>query len=274
MLSTRLGVLGALAFLPAFAQVSSVALLQNATERIGHRQFGPIRDKVDHFDGTAESTNWSGYAVLGSSFTSAEGSWIVPAVNCSGVSGDQYAAFWVGIDGYSSSTVEQTGTLSACAGTTPVYYAWYEFYPHPMTEITSVPVNPGDVLSASVVYSGSEFTVKITDVTTGKSYSKSARVSGAKRSSAEWIAEAPCCTSSGGILPLADFGTGAFGEDSTGVGGTNYATDSTASGPIGNFPAADIVEINKIGSSTSPQTSTCSAALSTDGTSFSCTWAP
>jgi hypothetical protein len=263
----RLGFMGALAFLPALAQVSSVSLAQNATEKIAPHQLGPIRDKMDHFDGTSDSTNWSGYAVLGSSFTSAEGSWVVPTTNCSGVTGDQYAAFWVGLDGYSSSTVEQTGTLSYCSGSTPGYYAWFEFYPNPMYEITGLTVAPGNRISASVVYNGREFTVTITNESTGRSYSTSSRVRGAARSSAEWIVEAPCCTKSGGILPLADF--------STGISGTNYATDSTTSGPIGGsigFPSADIEEINKVGSSTSPQTSTCSA-LSSDGTSFSCTWA-
>jgi len=241
-------------------------------EKIAPRQHRPIKDHVDNGDGTSTSTNWSGYAVLGSSFTSAEGSWVVPTATCSS-SGDLYASFWVGLDGYSSSTVEQTGTDSDCDGKTPSYYAWYEFYPHPSYEITSLTIKPGDRMSAKVVYSGSEFTITIEDVTTGKSYSKSSRVSGAARSSAEWIAEAPCCTGSEGILPLADFGTVLFGEDSTGVTGTNYATDSTTSGAIGAFPAADIEEINKVASSTSPQLSTCSASLSSDGTSFSCTWA-
>jgi hypothetical protein len=270
----RLGILGALAFVPAFAQVSSISLSENATEKISRRQLGPIRDKLDHLDGTADSTNWSGYAVLGSSFTSAKGSWVVPTADCSGVRGDQYAAFWVGLDGYSSSTVEQTGTLSDCDGRSPSYYAWYEFYPSPMYEVTAVPISPGNVISTSVVYSGGKFTVTIKNVTTGKSYSTSATVSGASRSSAEWIAEAPCCTNSGGILPMSDFGTAVFGYDSTGVSGTNYATDSSTSGPIGGsigFPSADIEQINKVSSSTSPQTSTCSA-LSSDGTSFSCTW--
>ena len=272
----RLGLMGALAFLPALAQVSSVPPAQSSTEKIAPHQLGPIHDKLDHFDGTADSTNWSGYAVLGSSFTSAEASWVVPTTNCSGVRGDQYAAFWVGLDGYSSSTVEQTGTLSYCAGRTPGYYAWFEFYPNPMYEITGLTVAPGNRISASVVYNGgTTFTVTIANESTGQSFSKSSTVSGAARSSAEWIVEAPCCTNSGGILPLADFGTGLLGYDSTGISGTNYATDSTTSGPIGGsigFPSADIEEINKVGSRTSPQTSTCSA-LSSDGTSFSCTWA-
>jgi hypothetical protein len=52
------------------------------------------------------------------------------------------------------------------------------------------------------------------------------KVSAAARSSAEWIAEA---SSSGEILPLADFGTALFGKDSTGIAGTNAAKDSTRS---------------------------------------------
>lgn len=274
MLSMRLGILGALALAPAFAQVSNVSLSQTTTERTTPRRFGPIRDKFERGDGTASSTNWSGYAVLGSSFTSAYGSWKVPTATCSGVRGYQYAAFWVGLDGYSSDTVEQTGTLSDCSGRNPSYYAWYEFYPENLVEITSFAINPGDVISASVVYnpSNAEFTVTITDETTGGTYSTSSTVSGAARSSAEWIAEAPCCTFNGGILPLSDFGTVGFGGDYTGLASTNYATDTTTSGAIGSFPIADIEEINKVGTRTSPQTSTCSG-LSSDGTSFTCTWA-
>src|ERR1035438_884350 len=120
--------------------------------------------------------------------------------------------------------------------------------PNQLPDPTSPSVKPGDQMSAKVVYSGSTFTITIKDVTTGKSYTKGSTVRGAKRSSAEWIAEAPCCTGSGGILPLADFGTVLFGQDSTGVSGTNDATDSTHSGAIGTFPSASIEEINKTGS--------------------------
>lgn len=266
----RLAILGVLAFLPAFAQVQGLSLSQESTERTARRQFGPIRDRVEYGNGTATSTNWSGYAVLGSSFTSAEGSWMVPAAVCSGVSGNEYAAFWVGIDGYSSDTVEQIGTDSDCDGTTPNYYAWYEFYPQGSREITSVPVSPGHVVSASVVYSGQGFTVTITNITTGKSYTKTSQVKKAARSSAEWIAEAPCCSSGQGILPMSDFGTVNFGMDDTKVNGTNFAADSATSGPIGNFVSLE--QITKVASSSSPQTSTC-GPLSEDGTSFSCTWA-
>jgi hypothetical protein len=262
----RLGILGAIAILPAFAQVSSAPPTPDTTEKIAPRQHRPIRDRQEHGDGTSTSSNWSGYAVTGSSFTSAKGSWIVPKATCS--SGYQYAAFWVGIDGYTSSSVEQTGTDSDCSGSTPQYYAWYEFYPNPSFEITSLAIKPGDLISAKVVYSGSEFTITITDVTTGKSFSKRATVRGAQRSSAEWIAEAPCCTARGGILPLADFGTVLFGEDSTGVTGTNNATDSSTNGPIGSFPT-----IEEITMARGSLKEAIPSALSSDGTSFSVTWA-
>jgi hypothetical protein len=270
-----LGIIGALTFLPAFAQVADLSLEQDNVEKPAPRQFGPIRDLTDHGNGTSTSANWSGYAVLGSSFTWAKGSWVVPTANCSGVTQAQYAAMWVGLDGYSSgsTTVEQTGTDSDCNGSIPTYYAWYEFYPSPSNQI-GLAIKPGDVISALVYYnsSGNYFTVQITNVTTGQTFNKSARVSGALRSSAEWIMEAPCCTSSG-LLPLADFGTVTSGKDATTVSATDWAKDNSTTGAIGSYPAVNTVLINKTATSSSPQTSTCSA-LSSTGTSFSCTWAP
>jgi len=250
--------------LPAFAQVSSAPPSSDATEKIAPRQHRPIKDRVEHGNGTSTSNNWSGYAVLGSSFTSAKASWTVPRATCS--SGDQYAAFWVGLDGYTSTTVEQTGTDSDCVGRNPSYYAWYEFYPNPSFVIGSLTIKPGDQMSASVVYSGGQFTITIKDVTTGKSYTKSSTVSGAARSSAEWIAEAPSTFS--GVLPLADFGTVLFGEDSTGIGGTNYATDSSTSGPIGSFSNIEEITMESLRRAKEAVPS----ALSSDGTSFSVTW--
>ena len=44
--------------------------------------------------------------------------------------GHTYAAFWVGLDGYTSKSVEQLGTDSDCTNVnSPSYYAWYEMYP-------------------------------------------------------------------------------------------------------------------------------------------------
>ena len=277
MLSTRLRISGIsilLAISPALAQVSSGPAAEPAREIIP-RQHAPRRvypgrpaRVIDNVT-VSDSTNWSGYAVTGTSFTSAKGSWTIPTVNCTKTP-NTYSSFWVGIDGWTSSTVEQTGTDSDCSGKSPSYYAWYEFYPAGSVLISSVPVSPGNKISATVTYSGTEFTITITNESTGKSFSKSSRVSGAQRTSAEWIAEAPCCTRSGGILPLADFGTVDFGDDYTGVSGTNDATDSTVTGPIGSF-GSTVNEAVMVNGSTGANEAVPSG-LSTDGSSFTVTW--
>jgi hypothetical protein len=158
---------------------------------------GPI-----HKITNSTSTNWSGYAVTGSRFTSVSSAWTQPAATCSTTA---YSSFWVGLDGDTSNTVEQTGTDADCSGKTPVYYAWYEMYPKYPVNYTNT-VRPGDKMSASVTTNGSgSFTLTITDATQGWSRTTTARLKSAKLSSAEVIAEAP--SSSSGVLPLANFGT-------------------------------------------------------------------
>ena len=220
--------------------------------------------------GSFSSTNWSGYAVTGSagSVTDAKGSWKVPTIVGTCPSTNEYSSFWVGIDGFNSGTVEQTGTDSDCQNGVPTYYAWYEFYPHPSFLINGITVHPGDTMSAEASFGGTRFSVTITDVTTGQSFSKSARVASAQRSSAEWIAEAP--SSSGGILPLADFGTVILGLDNTGQANTNYATISGTTGAIGSFGAN--VQVITMVSQSNGATKASPSALSSDGTSFSVTW--
>jgi len=272
---TRLAILGAPALLLAFMQVSSVRPANNKTERPAPRQFRPIQDLADNNDGTFTSTNWSGYAVTGKGFTYVKGSWVVPKATCTGVKGDQYAATWAGLDGFAASDphVEQIGTDSDCVATVPNYYAWYEFYPAGGFEILTVPVKPGDKMSAVVSYDATNatFYAKITDVTTGKSFVKGGKDSGATRTSAEWITEAPSSASTGKILPMSDFGTVHNGVDSSGVAATDTAKDSTHTGALGTFAAASIQLINKVASASSPETSTCSK-ISADHTSFSCVW--
>ena len=80
-------------------------------------------------------------------------------------------------------------------------------YPGP-SENYSNTVRAGDHFNATVTYEGSnKFSLYIADTTQGWSHTTTASLAGAARSSAEVIVEAPCCTASGGILPLTDFGT-------------------------------------------------------------------
>jgi hypothetical protein len=215
------------------------------------------------------STNWSGYAVTGSSgsVTLVQGSWIVPAVTGSR-STTAYSSFWVGIDGFNSNTVEQIGTDSDMQRGKPVYYAWYEFYPNPMHQITTLSISPGDTISANVTYSNGQFTVSITDVSKSTSWiSKAITVSGATESSAEWIAEAP--SSYFGVLPLANFGTVKFGQDYTSTSLTCYATVNANSGSIGSF-GSSVQQITMVTNRGIVKASPLS--LSSDGTSFTVTW--
>src|SRR2546426_5846265 len=214
-------------------------------------------------DGSFQSTNWSGYAVTGASgsVSDAKGSWTVPAIQGTCPSTNQYSSFWVGIDGFSSGTVEQTGTDSDCQNGVPTYYAWFEFYPHPMFSINTMTIQPGDVISAEVQYAPQTrlFTASIKNATTGQSFSTSARVNRARRSSAEWIAEAP--SSAGGILPLAAFGTSFYGVDNTGVANTSDATVSGTIAPIGSF-GSNVYQIRMVSVSDSSVTKAEPSSLS------------
>jgi hypothetical protein len=172
-----------------------------------------------------ESSNWSGYAVSGGSgsFNSVSASWTQPAATCDD-SGDEYAAFWVGLDGFNSSSVEQTGTDSDCSGGSPDYYGWYEMYPAAPVYFSD-PVQPGDSMSASVTVSGSDtYTLVLTDNTEGWNETETIQESGLANSSAEVITEAP--SSSAGPLPLADFGTIDF-SGSTSNGGSMDSQNPT-----------------------------------------------
>src|SRR5215470_12480126 len=73
-----------------------------------------------------QSLNWAGYAddnTAGNSFSTVTANWTEPAVTCP-AHGTQYAVFWVGIDGFSSGTVEQDGTLAECNRGTATYFSW------------------------------------------------------------------------------------------------------------------------------------------------------
>ena len=158
------------------------------------------------------SSNWSGYAShlpRRGTFHSVSASWIQPRARCSRSAGkQQFAAFWVGLDGFNSKSVEQTGTDSDCNGTTPHYYGWFEMFPKAPVLFKN-PLQPGDHISASVTFSGVEkYTLVLTDATRHWTHTIIRRVPNLARSSAEVITEAPSSTT--GVLPLANFGTVRF----------------------------------------------------------------
>lgn len=227
---------------------------------------GPLRIAQVTPDGGVTSPNWSGYSVTGlpGSVTAVSGSWIVPQASCGGTNPNYSgASHWVGIDGYNNGTVEQTGTEVDCSAGQPRYYAWYEFYPKPGVTITSVEVQPGDPIFASVTYGNGEFTATLTNGRTWRTFSVTAAVPTAKRDSAEWIGEA-------NSIHFTNFGTAFFGEDQTGLTSTCTATFSGRTEPIGRFPPYRVHPITLV----DPKGTTLAVTspLSRDGTSFSVQW--
>jgi hypothetical protein len=209
---------------------------------------------------TVDSTNWSGYAVTSSNgaVTSVSGSWVVPAVTGKGTT---YASSWVGIDGYSSSSVEQIGTAEQVANGKATYYAWYEMYPAGMVTISSITVKAGDTVSASVSYSGGTFTMSLTDGSQ-KTYTVAKSGSSAARSSAEWIQEAP--SSSSGVLPLANFSKVGFSSANATINSTNGSISAGFGG------STQIYEINMETRTGVLKANTSS--LNSSGTGFTVTW--
>jgi Peptidase A4 family len=174
--------------------------------------------------GHSNSLNWSGYASFNSTFTDVKGSWRQPAATCNGKS--TYSSFWVGLDGYNSSTVEQLGTEADCSHGKPVYYAWWEMFPNVSHTIGAFTVTPGDTYTAEVQSAGGDdFTLTISGggnnpftLTTQLGLEPSL-------SSAEWIAEAPSmCAKSCRELPLTDFGTVNFSGASANGSAINNST--------------------------------------------------
>ncbi len=226
-----------------------------------------------------QSSNWAGYADTDDTFNSVTSSWTEPAVNCANSNGGlnglssltnllgspgAASAFWVGLDGYNSTSVEQLGTDSDCDSGSPNYYAWYEMYPNPSVTLPSqYAVHPGDQMTASVAANaaGTSFTLTIKDATAGWNFSTVQTGSGFARSSAEVIAEAPssCTLLFCSEVSLADFGQ------------INYSGSSVrnATGTNGSLASFDADEITMADNGTTLATP---SSLSSDGSSFSVDW--
>ncbi|HEY1446513.1 MAG TPA: G1 family glutamic endopeptidase [Acidimicrobiales bacterium] len=256
-------VLSLMAVLPTLFLFSSVAgAASAAVPEVFH---GPINILgIEH--NNVSSTNWSGYAVESpSQFNEVIGTWVVPAASCT-TTGHTYAAFWDGLDGYNSKSVEQLGTDSDCTNKNkPSYYGWYEMYPAASVDIstTQFPVSPGDTITASVTRSGTSYTLAMTS-SKGWTFSTTQTGSDAN-SSAEWIAEAPdtCILVFCSNAHLSNFGTVNFSGAQASTGGALQPVSSftTNSGPH------DITMTTSSG-----VTRAQPSALSANGEGFSDTW--
>jgi len=190
------------------------------------------------------SLNWSGFADTSATstpddFSYVSGNWTVPWVQCPPGryrTTGAYIANWVGIDGFSDSTVEQLGTGAQCFMGVLYYYVWYEMFPEgTVEEGPAVCINdnvdcvqPGDRISASVaVTPGSagenNYTLTLTDHTDQQqsfSVTATCATSGANActdSSAEWVIERPAYEPIPGLfqfVPLVYYGRTGFSSGS------------------------------------------------------------
>jgi Peptidase A4 family len=159
----------------------------------------------------ATSANWAGYVAHrnGVDFRSVAATWNQPAAVCN-TQHPTYSAIWVGLGGFqqNSNALEQVGTELDCgASGLASASAWYELVPAPATRI-GMTIRTGDAIKASVTVIGRRVTVKLTDTTRHKSFSKTVTGASVDVTSADWIVEAPSeCFDSDYCrpLPLTDF---------------------------------------------------------------------
>jgi len=190
------------------------------------------------------SPNWAGWVSLAPArssriarhFVTIKGSWVQPSAACT-PSHTTFAAFWVGLGGYSqrSQALEQIGTEADCSKLGVLfYYAWYELLPGPPITIRGIKVVPGDAISATVHVSGDHVTVTLADTTSRATpFVKSAvmRSPPPDTSAAEWIAEAPSnCNGDNRCKPLRLTNFGQIGFTSASV--TSIGSAGRHTGPI------------------------------------------
>ena len=187
------------------------------------------------------SSNWSGYVANGigstgntaspsMAYTDVTGTWTQPTATCAAGGESTSTALWVGIGGYSTSSqkLEQAGTSVDCDSSgRATYYAWYELVPADSVTIRHLKVNPGDVVTSTVLINGNEVLVQVNNRTRHTSFTKRLTMQQPDLTSAEWIVEAPslCSGNSCQTLPLADFGSTGFA----------FATAASAAGQAGTI---------------------------------------
>jgi Peptidase A4 family len=133
--------------------------------------------------------DWAGYAAIGSTYTSVSAKFMVPTITCTASTSGASLAIWVGLDGISSTSAEQSGVTGECEDGKSDYSGWYQAAPLAPV-IFSNPVKPGDSMTASVTYTAPDvYQFVLTDSTLGWSKTTTKDLTGGPRSSAEVIVE-------------------------------------------------------------------------------------
>lgn len=139
-----------------------------------------------HFVATTTSGVWAGYATQAQGVTDVIGDFTLPTATCGG---GQDVAFWTGIDGFNTSTVEQTGVDLQCQGGSLQYAPWYEMYPAAPVFFQKT-AKAGDKLTAEVKKTGAQsYELILTNHTENWTNDVTQQAQNASDGTAEWIAE-------------------------------------------------------------------------------------
>jgi len=154
---------------------------------------------------TSSSSNWSGYAASGGTFTSVTATWTVPTVAATSGGAD---ATWVGIGGLTSNDLIQAGTQAMVDGSGTVEYStWIEVLPQSSRNVP-LSVSAGDSVTVTVTQqSGNDWLIAMKNNTTKGTYSVTVQYA-SSNSSAEWVQEAPSVGR--GLVSLDQFGVVQF----------------------------------------------------------------
>ncbi|TMD61727.1 MAG: hypothetical protein E6I87_01855 [Chloroflexi bacterium] len=198
------------------------------------------------------SSNWSGYAATGGTFTSVTGTWVVPQPAAASIGAE---ATWVGIGGVNTRDLIQAGTQTMVSNGSVHYEAWIEMLPD-SSQSVALTVRPGDSVTATITErTAGAWLISIKNNTTSQTYSNTVTYNSSK-SSAEWIEEAP--SSGRSVVPLNDFGVITFTNGSTVKNGQNVT--------ISGAGATSVTMING-----TRQAIAQPSTLTSDGSSFSVT---
>src|SRR2546423_1664221 len=154
---------------------------------------------------TSSSSNWSGYAANGGTFTSVTATWAVPTVSARPNGAD---ATWVGIGGLNSNDLIQAGTQAMVDGSGTVEYSsWIEMLPQSSRNVP-LSLSAGDSVTVTITQqSGNDWLISMKNNTTNGTYNVTVQYD-SSNSSAEWVQEAPSVGR--GLVSLDLFGTVPF----------------------------------------------------------------
>ena len=226
----------------------ALASTTNGVAAVSHSAFHPGSGFAT--EALQQSTNWSGYADTGLTYTQVKGTWKVPTVKTQ--SGEKYASDWVGIGGYSEGTLIQAGTSEQDVNGVITYNAWTEILPASEVPISGFTVHPGDSMTVTVkkVAGVNQWSITVKDTTAGETSTQGFSYSSSE-ASAEWIHEAPTVNGSQAVLALTNNVT--FTADTL-----NGATKLASGGTVN--------EIQMVTSADKPEATP--SAVSTKGDAF------